>query len=218
MVPLGNRETKGPGSREALALLNCPSSSQSRRFKEQGARIGSGISGVGLGTGGISLYWKCVTVAVIREVYVLALTLAINPQFELASNPILPNLQRERRGLQRSSGDIGAGPWVSRPRVRDHTAPPWLVANLGSRGAGSARSAPGRCAKSPRVPAPRAAGRLSVATKRWSREEEPRTPSGRSRESEGGGGGFPGRALRSYHGVWEESPRSLRYLRGSPRR
>lgn len=42
-VPLGNRrETKSLGSREAVALLDSPSSSQFRRFKAQGARIGSG--------------------------------------------------------------------------------------------------------------------------------------------------------------------------------
>lgn len=62
MVPLGNkRETKSLSSREAFAVLDSPSSSQFSRLKGQGARIGSGISGVEMGIGEISSFWRCVT-------------------------------------------------------------------------------------------------------------------------------------------------------------
>lgn len=68
----------------------------------------------------------------------------------------------------------------------------------------------------PRVPALLAARRLTAAAERWSREEEPRARSGWSRRAVEAD--FLGGLSGANHGVWEESPRSLRYLCGSPRR
>lgn len=66
--------------------------------------------------------------------------------------------------------------------MRSHTTPPGLAAHLESRGAGSASSAR-QVRQVPPDPALLAAWRLSAATERWSREEEPRARSGWSRRA-----------------------------------